>query len=287
VLVCVGTEVSPKRENHYLAFGLEEEIDHTGMSAGEICAAVEAAGGFGFVAHPFSRGSPRFRRAAGGMPWRDLDCGGYTGIEVWSFVTDTAERLESLRAAAAFVAMPQRVVDHPPARNLAEWDRLGARRRVVGIGGIDAHQIGVRVAGRVPLRLMAYRRSFSFLRTHVLLDGPLTGDAARDRDRLYAALRAGRCYLAMDRLAPARGFRFGGEGVAMGEEVEARPLALHARLPRAADVTLLHDGQPVARDHAAELAHRVEEPGVYRVAATLPAHGRPRTWILSNPVYLR
>jgi hypothetical protein len=53
-------------------------------------------------------------------------------------------------------------------------------------------------------------------------------------------------------------------------------------------VTLLRDGDPVARAPAAtELVHRVEEPGVYRVEARLQAYGRARTWILSNPVYLR
>jgi hypothetical protein len=287
VLVCVGTEVSPQGENHYLAFGLDAEIDHEGMSSGDVCAAVTAAGGFGFLAHPFSRGSPRFRRAAGGIPWRDLDCEGYAGIEVWSFVTDTAERIGSLREAARFVAVPQRVVDHPPRRNLDEWDRLAARRPVVGIGGIDAHQIGVRVAGHVPLRLMAYRRSFSFLRTHALLDRPLSGDADRDRDRLYDALRTGRCYLAMDRLAPARGFRFEGDGVRMGEEVAARPTQLRAHLPRPAELVLLRDGEPVARAQGTDLHHHVEERGVYRVEARLTPHGRARTWILSNPIYLR
>ena len=29
------------------------------------------------------------------------------------------------------------------------------------------------------------------------------------------------------------------------------------------------------------------EPGVYRVEAYRDAHGRERTWILSNPIYLR
>ena len=46
------------------------------------------AGGFGFLAHPFSQGSERFKRGGEGMPWRDLDAEGYTGIELWSFVTD-------------------------------------------------------------------------------------------------------------------------------------------------------------------------------------------------------
>src|SRR2546423_5024948 len=32
VLVCVGTEVSPPGHDHYLAFGLEREVDHRGLS---------------------------------------------------------------------------------------------------------------------------------------------------------------------------------------------------------------------------------------------------------------
>jgi hypothetical protein len=284
VLVCVGTEVSPRGRDHYLAFGLDEEIDHGHrMTASEIVHAVTEAGGFGFLAHPFSRGSPRFKRAAAGMPWGDLDCEGFTGIELWSMVTDTGEGLESMRDAARFIARPGRVIERPPPRNLAEWDRLCATRQVVAIGGIDAHQFGVRVAGRVPLRLMGYHRSFRFLRTHVLLDRPLTGEGAGDRDAVYAALRAGRCYLAVDSLAPARGFAFEG----MGEEVEAGPRELRARVPRPAAIALLQDGRPIARVHGTELVRRVERPGVYRVEATLEAHGRERAWIISNPIYLR
>lgn len=287
VLVCVGLEVSPTRQNHYLAFGLDEEIDHEGMSPAQICAAVSEAGGFGFLAHPFSRGSRRFRRAGEGIPWRDLECEGYTGLELWSMVTDTGEQLESLGDVVRFVAAPGRVLERPPERNMAEWDRLGARRRVVGIGGIDAHQFGLRVAGRVPLRLMGYHRSFRHLRTHVLLDGPPSGDSGRDRDAVYAALRQGRCYLARDSLAPAGGFSFEAGDARMGDEVQAGPRELRARTPHPAALTLLRDGAPAASVHGRELRHTVEEPGVYRVEASLRAHGRERAWIVSNPVYLR
>ena len=80
------------------------------------------------------------------MPWDDLEADGYTGIELWSFVTDTAERVNSIRDLLSFVLAPQRFLDHPPQRNLEEWDRLCRRRRCVGLGGADAHQIGIRVA---------------------------------------------------------------------------------------------------------------------------------------------
>ena len=106
MLVLVGTEVSPPRRNHYLAFGLDDEIDHSRLDAAGICRAVRATGGFNFAAHPFSRGSARFKRAEGrssararralvtpGMPFDALDCDALDGIELWSFVNDTGEAL--------------------------------------------------------------------------------------------------------------------------------------------------------------------------------------------------
>ena len=291
-LVLVGEEISPPDGNHYLAFDLEDPVDHRGLAPREICAAVEGAGGFGFAAHPFSRGSERFRRHAGGMPWEDLEDPGLVGLELWSFVTDSAEALASVREAIRFVVRPESVVDHPPERNMAEWDRLCANRRVVAIGGLDAHQFGRRIRGRVPLRLMSYARSFGYLRTHVLCRERLSGDLEADRAAVYESLRAGRCYLAMDKLAPARGFEFcaerDGETLAMGAEAIAdRPRTLRASVPRAARLRLLRDGELVLERPGRALELETSEAGVYRVEARLASAGRDRTWIVSNPIYLR
>ena len=68
VLLLVGCEVSPYRRNHYLAFGLSEPIDHKELTPAQIVASVNNAGGFGFPAHPFSKGSERFSRLGEGMP---------------------------------------------------------------------------------------------------------------------------------------------------------------------------------------------------------------------------
>jgi hypothetical protein len=134
----------------------------------------------------------------------------------------------------------------------------------------------------VPLRLIGYHRSFRHLRTHVLLERPVSGDAARDVPAVYAALRAGHCYLAVDSVAPARGFRFAG----MGEVVSA-PFAVSAHVPRPALLRLLCDGRLLMETHGVGLDVVAEEPGAYRVEALLPAYGRQRMWIISNPVYVR
>jgi hypothetical protein len=285
VLVLVGEEVSPPDRDHFLAFGIDEEIPRKLDSTG-ICAAATERGGFGFAAHPFSKGSERFKRP--GMGWSDLDCEGLSGIEVWSFVTDTAETLRSVRDAIRFVTRPQKVVDHPPELNLKEWDRLGAERRVAGIGGLDAHQIGVRVRNRVPLKLMSYRRSFRFLHTHALVEELPIKELEHDRAQIYDALREGRAYIAMDSIAPARGFNFwaesNDEALPMGAEgTAAKGWTLRARSPSPANLRLVHNGEAVKEEHATELEHHVSDTGVWRIEA----HRDGRTWVLSNPVYLR
>jgi hypothetical protein len=292
VLVLVGEEVSPLRENHYLAFGLDQAVDHAGLEPQQIVDRVNEAGGFGFLSHPFSKGSDRFRRLGQGMPWRDLECDGYTGLELWSFVTDSAERVNGIGDLLRFIAAPGRFIDHPPRRNLGLWDEICRRQRCVALGGIDAHQVGIRVGNRVPLRLMAYERSFRHLRTHLLSDTPLNGDLDADRDAIYGALRAGRAYIAVDSLAPARGFRFWAEGAEgrraeMGDETSAAEWVLQVRTGRAARVRLLRDGEAVAETHGDALEYWTDSPGVYRVEAYLEAHGRARTWVLSNPIYVR
>jgi len=84
-----------------------------GLSPAEICAAVSDAGGFGFAAHPFSQGPKIMDRP--GMPWGDLDSDALTGIELWSFVTDIGESVESWREAFHFLTRPDHVMNDRPS----------------------------------------------------------------------------------------------------------------------------------------------------------------------------
>lgn len=290
VLVLVGEEISPS-VGHYLAFGVEEEVEHDGRSEREIARAVRDAGGIGFPAHPFSEGARISKRVGRPHAWRDLDTDLHTGVELWSLCTDAAEGWARLGEAIAFLRHPERAFDGPPRRNLEAWDRLCLRRRVVAIGGLDAHQSGLRVGGRVlsPLR---NERIFQLLRTHVLVERPPTGDLASDREMVYAALREGRCYLAVDSLAPGRGFQLWAEGpegrLPMGAEAPAGRWTIRARVPAAARLSLVCDGRVVRNANAVEaLDTEVGGAGVYRVEARLRRGGRERLWILSNPIYLR
>jgi hypothetical protein len=283
VLVVIGLEVTTRR-GHFLAFGIDEEIDHRGLTEREIAARVRSAGGVGFPAHPFSRGSALSRRIGRPHPWGDLESGDYDGVEVWSFMTDAAERCESLRELAAFVRRPETGYVDPPARNLAAWDELCRTRPVVAIGGLDAHQTGVRLPRARVLSPFPNERIFATLRTHVMLPAALTGDGDHDEARMLAALAAGRCYLAVDAVAAARGFAFVAGDLQMGDEAPYDRQELTVRTPRRADLTLARDGTAIDRaDDARELRHASEGHGVYRAEARIDG----RVWVMSNPIYLR
>ena len=74
----------------------------------------------------------------------------------------------------------------------------------------------------------------------------------------------------------------------MGAEAPAGDWTLYTTAPRPAQLRLLRDGDQVASAPTAELEHPTGgEAGVYRVTATIEHRGRDRTWIVSNPIYLR
>jgi hypothetical protein len=293
VLLVVGTEVSPK-QGHYLAFGVDREIPHAGRAPSEIAASVRAAGGFGIAAHPFSRGGHMLvpalaRRIVLPHGWGALDDpGGCDGIELWSLTTDAAESWRTPAEAVRWLRDPEAAVAAgPPAHHLRRWDELCARRALPAIGGLDGHAPGGRVRGRVRTPL-PHERTFALLRTHLLCDRPLTGDAGADAATVLAAVRAGSAWLTCPFVAPAHGARLWAERadgavVAMGAEAPAGPAVLRVRLPRAADVTVVRGGAAIHEARAGALDLEIADPGAYRVEARIGG----RLWLLSNPVYLR
>ncbi len=288
VLCLIGLEVSP-RDGHLLAFGVDEAIAHKGLSEPEICAAVEAAGGISFAAHPFSEGSRMSRRIGRPHPWRSLEECDRIGVELWSLLTDEAERWSNPRQAVRFLRRPEPFLIGPPQEHLAAWDRLGARRRVPAIGGLDAHQPGFRLRRRAhsPMR---HERFLGLLSTHVAC-GPASGDAAADGPEVLAAMARGRAYLALDWVAPAAGFELwaeqGQDRVEMGEEASAGNWTIRATSPHDALLRLLRDGECVAERTGRTLEHPAAQPGVWRVEAWAEYEGKPRLWVATNPIYLR
>ncbi len=298
VLLGVGVEVTP-RAGHFLAFGLDTKIKHKGLSEAEIVSAVADAGGFGFIAHPWSKGArilDRYGRfVKRGLPhgWNDLELDAVAGIELWSLTTDASEEWRGPVDAVRYMRDPEEQLDGPRAEDIAAWDRFCKTRRFVAIGGLDAHQHGIRVRGRLwsPMRNDRY---FAMLSTYVsITEEPRGGEhGSEDLELVYEALREGRCFISVDAIASGRGFRFWGNSAdgthaMMGEQHPSGTWSLSASAPSEARLVLLHNGSPVAETHGQTIEHQVTEPGAYRIEAHVNWRKRERPWIYSNPIYLR
>ena len=268
-LLLIGEEISTQA-GHVLALRVKREVSPR-QEAQWTIDQVSAQGGLGFIAHPFW---PR-------APWKSPDARGFTGLEIYNAADDAMD--ESRLQLALWTVLAgsdlsiSRWLDRSD-RPLAFWDRLLAEgRRVVGIGGADAHGLV-----RFGLRLAPYDTVFKLVRDHLLIQGDPS------ETTIYDAIEKGHLFVAHDIVADARGFLFEAVGRGsvigiMGDRLKWAPaLRLHVHLPSPGEIRLLKDGKRIAGTSGQEETFPAEGPGIYRVEATRKA----KPWIYSNPIYV-
>jgi hypothetical protein len=257
----------------------------------ELINAVNQAGGMTFLAHPFDR--QVVWRHDIGIPWVDWRVEGYTGLEIWNYMSRFKDLLETPWKSVRRVFSPEDVLIGPDPETLARWDDLlAAGKRVVGIGGADAHGTRFRL-GPLSHIIFPYDFLFNCVNTHILTQYPLTGDAEHDAGILYRALGKGHAFVSYQIAGRAHGFRFtaqGGQGanVQMGESIRlGHAVTLQALSPVRAHIKLIYQGKVVADESNVEnLTHVASQPGAYRAEVWREYKGIERCWILSNPIYV-
>lgn len=297
VLLLVGEEVHDAarrpQKNHMLVLGAESELARFAPDPQALIDAAHSAGGLAFLAHITDPAAPLFGEAD--LSWESWDVVGYTGIELWNYMSSFKGLLTSRSAAVRYALNPELGMRGPFPESLRQWDALTtAGRRVVAIGGADAHGTEYRLGG---LRRVIFPYEFLFrqVNTHLLLNEPLTGAYQPDRAAVLKALGRGHAFVAYDGAAPARGFRFSASSdrglVLMGDEVYNRTgLTVQIASPAAARLRLLRNGAEVRTWQAAtNVTHIIPagESGVFRVEAHLPYRGGSRGWVFTNPIYVR
>jgi hypothetical protein len=294
VLLLTGEEVHDQgrtpQKNHMLIYEVFEELAPHAVNPQEVIDRVHSLGGLTFLAHPIDPAAPAF--GEDDLSWEDWDIEGFTGIELWNYMSEFKSRLTSKIAGLFFAYFPARIAIGPFPGLLARWDRMtSSGHKVVIIGGSDAHATPYRL-GPLKRVIFPYEALFNAVNTHVFLSEPLTGDADIDRRRIFHSIREGRCFVGYDLPASTRGFRFTAHGdhaeADMGETIRLRlGITLQVKLPRKADLRLLRDGELLSAWTGVENAvTTVSRPGVYRIEAYLRYHGRDRGWIFSNPIYV-
>jgi cold shock CspA family protein len=292
VLLIIGEEIAP-RFNHYLAFNIDKPIerpeDAEGREPQKYIDAVNASGGFGFIAHPDHEGTKTFHVKH--YPWTDWSVDGYAGISIWDFMTDWQSSLKRYLPSLISYFFPAFFLRGPRRRTLERWDSLNQTKKIVGIGELDNHGSIVKI-GIIKIAAFPFNRAFKFIHTHICTKEPLSGNGQKDISLLYNSLHHGCCYTAMEYFQASKGFSFiitqNNKEYSMGDllvlEAEAE---LCISLPVPALVRIIRNGILLAEETNKKITLSISETGVYRVEAYLKRYGKYRPWIFSNPIFVK
>lgn len=284
----VGTEINDKdNKNHYLALGINKTVS-TRIPAKEYVTKVKEMGGIGFLAHPHEKRNAFAEHPP--YPWLEWDTDDFTGIEIWNHMSEWMENLTEDNKLQSFVH-PLKTIIAPPQETLMKWDELSADRKVVGIGGIDAHAHKVNIVGLFDVEVFPYKVLFKSIRTYILTHekirpGRTNEEIAAAKRIILDALKNGRCFVGNYYHGDPAGFRFtaetGGRIYNMGDTVELKEkIRLRCVHPAdSAEIRFIHNGVNFHTATADCDEVFVEEPGVYRVEVWQDEKG----WIFSNHI---
>ncbi|MBM3125453.1 MAG: PHP domain-containing protein [Chloroflexi bacterium] len=295
VLLLIGEELHDQarapQKNHLLVLGASRELAMLADDPQHLIDAVRDSGGLSFIAHPIDPAAPAFNETD--ISWEDWSVQRYTGIEIWNGLSELKTIIPSKMHGVFYAYFPALAAHRPISAALEKWDELLKNgNRVVAIGGSDAHALHMRM-GFLHRVIYPYEFHFRAINTHAILSAPLSGELSADRKMVYEALARGNCFIGYDLPASTRGFRFTAQGrdrlATMGDEIPAKwGVTLQAKLPRHAEIHLLHNGE-VIRTWKNQMicTHITTEPGSYRLEAYRRYLGKKRGWIFSNPIYVR
>ncbi|NIS82061.1 MAG: hypothetical protein GTO14_18060 [Anaerolineales bacterium] len=294
VLLLTGEEIHDQardpQKNHMLVFEAHQELAPLAQEPQELIQAVKSVGGYTFIAHPTDPAALEF--GEDDLSWVDWEIEGYTGLELWNYMSEFKSHLSSLPVALYYAYNPTRSAAGPFPDVLERWDNLlSAGSRIVAIGGADAHGAPHR-RGPLKREILPYEFLFRGVNTHVLTSEPLSGDLDVDRRRLFHSISHGRCFVGFDLPASTRGFRFSAQGdrgqVLMGESIKTRfGVTLQIKLPQRAYIRLIRNGEVIETwDFSENAVCTVTTPGAYRAEAHIEYKGRRCGWIFSNPIYV-
>ncbi|HUV90842.1 MAG TPA: CehA/McbA family metallohydrolase [Anaerolineae bacterium] len=299
VLLLVGEEVHDVRRlppvNHLLAYNAEAELAPLASDPQGLIDEVNQRGGFSFLAHPYEYPSA-ISPDLNAIPWADWGVTGYTGLEIWNYMSEFKSLLRNKVATIFYAYFPALGLRGPFRATLRQWDRLLSQgHRIAAIGGADAHGTLFSLG---PLRraVFPYAYLFRCVNTHILTERPLNGRLEHDKPLVYDALRAGHTWVGYDLLAPTAGFRFNAHSIntkaTVGDELRRTGATVfEVQTPYAGDIRLILDGSGVptavvARASGRALKYTTAQPGTYRVEVYRTYRLGRRGWIFSSPIYV-
>jgi PHP domain len=283
----VGYEINDKEnKNHYLALRTNEAFS-TRMTAKEYVKKVNESGGFGFAAHPLEKRTHMEEHPP--YPWTDWEIDDFTGIEIWNHMSEWMENLTEQNKYQFFLH-PLKSIVAPNEETLKLWDELNLKRKVVAMGGVDAHAHKYNLLGFLEVEIFPYKVLFKSIRTHILTEKELKKtedpkDFDEAKKTIYDSLEKGLSFIANDYHGDSKGFRFfaekDGNIYQMGDLIKNyKSTTLNIKVPHSSEIKIIRNGKVIETYIGTEFNFAVKENGVYRVEVYL----NEKAWIFSNHI---
>ena len=209
---------------HLLALGIEKEIKRGKYK--EILSDIKRQNGAAVICHPYNWWTP----------WKNFKVKGYDGIEIINL--DSQWRgMNPLYIVAVILSYrinpfyALHFLSHKPVKTIKFWDGVQKHKSMkTGIAAADAHS-NVKLTKKRRIKFPKYSELFSVARTHILLDGRLSGDLSGDKKKITEAVKKGRCFFSFDLFGIPKGFYYyasiGGKYYFSGDSADASAEARH------------------------------------------------------------
>ncbi|MBD3233773.1 MAG: histidinol-phosphatase [candidate division Zixibacteria bacterium] len=283
-LVLIGYEIhDPDNRNHYLVYGLDEILP-SNLRAPDYVKMAADKDALGIIAHPDEiRGHlPEYPR----YPWTEWNIEGFNGIEIWNHMSRWMEGLKKYNKLKMFLS-PRSFLTSPSDRILRIWDEFNQDRKVAGIGSIDVHAFPYKF-GPFRLTIFPYKVQFQAIRTHLVLDKPLSRNLEVAKQQVITAIKECRVFISNYRWGDASEFKAFAESESSRVEIGGyanwtEGMDLSVSVPKAGEIAVIRNNKLYERCKGKIERIPLRIPGLYRVEVKLKNKG----WIFSNHFNLR
>lgn len=265
-LLIVGTEISTWHDGHLGVIGVKEMPPDIGEIQ-KILDWIHAHHGFAIPAHPYSKRKP----------WKAMDLPKIDAIEIFCFSDLFYENTAKLMTQAIFFPSDQFLKSALKVNpeGLQWWDnRLSAGEQISALAATDAH-LKWRLGNFYAENLLLYFQSVTMYAHADQLNS----------ENIVRSLANGNTFIAFEIFGIAQDFSFTAAAenrvFHCGETALGEHLLFHVKVPKEADIKLIHNGKIVEFVRSQTLEYSANEPGYYRVEV----YEGGKLWILTNPIY--
>ena len=190
VYVIKGEEITPVKNNHYLALGINKIIEPSNDVQTNIDN-VRKQGGFGYAAHPNESRSRKNKWKP--IIWENKNVVP-DGIEIWNWFSNWADNLDdrNIFKLSYSYFCKNKITTNPDTETLNWWDELNQKssKIIPAIGGVDAHALKI-YKYILPFTVFPYKTCFKTITNVILLKEPLSKDFLTAKNQILTAIKHG------------------------------------------------------------------------------------------------